>query len=161
MATHIEELYNDLLLALRAAHTYVDLSTSNGTPRVIVDGKAELPTRAPWLVLGPPQDLSVTVDEVGHRHYRVQFKVLWVGYVAAATDSTFDRTLRATELADDVIRAVNTAWTTTNGTYDFIHLVTELTHRCPTLIGGSSGDGLAVASAEGEIEFNYSALDGI
>lgn len=161
MATHIEEIYADLLLALRASHTYVNLSTASGTPRVIVDGHGEMPTSPPWLVLGPPEDLSVEVDEIGHRHYRATYKMQWRGVVAAGLDNPYTRTLRAAELVDDMIRAVNAAWTTTDGTYDFLHQCTRITHRVPTISGGSSAEGLPLAEAVGEIEVEYSTLDGI
>lgn len=161
MATHIEEIYADLLLALRTAHTYVDLSTASGTQRVIIDGYGEMPISPPWLVLGPPEDLFVEVDEIGHRHYRATYKIQWRGVVAAGLDNPYTRTLRAAELADDVIRAVNTAWTTTDGTYTYIHQCTRISHKVPHISGGSSGEGLTMAEAQGEIEIEHSSLDGI
>lgn len=161
MATQTAQLLEDLLLALRASHAHVDLSTAGGTPRVIVDEGAEPPVGPPWVALGLPDDIECEPGEVGLTSWWVSGSFKWVGYVAGTADTPYNRALRAMELASDVITALNNAWRSNGvGGYTIIHKLPRFQVTAGPFVGDSSDDLLSEGIAFGSIRFTIDSETG-
>lgn len=108
MASHPRLVLEDLLTALRVDHGDVDLSTSSGTPKVVVADRPFLPVRPPYMSIAAP---SVAFDNNGanlkQRH--VTGRIEWYLHVPSELDTAESRALAAMDAAAAVVDAIHDA----------------------------------------------------
>lgn len=148
------------MTVLRASHANYDLSSVDGTHRVVVDDGQPPPIRAPWVVLGAPA-VEVMHDAVTPlSQYRVRGLIPWWAFVATNAETTESRAFAACDLASDVIQAIQTAHA--SGLYTIIgelHLL--MPSRTVQVFGDASVGGMPYGVAQGEIVYEAFVSGGI
>lgn len=157
MASFARQVMQDVLTALRQTHEHVDLATVDGTQRVVIDAGEPPVLSAPWVVLSPPE------IPIGHSavtpltQYEEEGTFEWWGFVASDLEDTTERALDALDLANDVVKALQTAHTQP-ATYTALGVCLELIFGPIKISGAASIDGIPYGVAYGSV--TYKAIVG-
>jgi hypothetical protein len=140
----------DLLTALRANHTTVDLRTTSSTPRVLCPAMAMLPpSAAPLLVISAPSVRPSYDGAIGK--YRNVAEHEWTLWIASTADDPATRAGIALVAAHDVIGAIETAHASSS--YTTLHGLVELLVTLEDVIGEDIDDAPGFAIATGRISW--------
>lgn len=139
MASHARLLMTDVLTALRAAHTHVNLSTVSGTKRVVIDQGEPPVISGPWVALGAPEVRQEEGSVTPLTMLEVEGTFEWAAFVASDLESPEERALDALDAAHDIIKALRTAHATP-GTYGTLGACHHLSFS-PVRISGDASVG--------------------
>lgn len=107
---HSYDVLSEIIAALRLSTLYQDLTSSGGTHRVLIaDGGLPESLLPVVLLAAPDVDLS---HDASLREYHVTGTINWWGWAAAPSLDLGQRIQTALELADQVVRTVQTAHAT-------------------------------------------------
>ena len=113
MASHARLVLTDLLTALRTDLGDYDLSTVNGTPKVVVADGPEPPVGPPWVALAAPA-VEPHYDGGSLDEYRVTGVLQWYACAAFTAETPESRAYAALDLASEVVARVHTAHRTSS-----------------------------------------------
>lgn len=153
MASHARLLLEELLTALRQEHEHFDLSTVDGTHRVVVD-EAEAPVLSgPWVTLSAPHP---TVDHSAYTpltEYQIRGTLEFWAFAPSEEESPEARAFAALDLAHDVVKALQVAHTQVE-TYPNLGACSLLLPVGPVEVyGDASVAGIAYGLAKGTIAY--------
>ena len=137
--------------ALRASHTYHNLSTSGSTPRVVVaDAVLSPPISPPYVYLSPPS-IAVSYESIALGYYRVECRSEIVALAASDGLDTEARTWDAIELADDIVEAIQDAHADPSNTT--LYNIPELLVQITDILGAGVADGLEYSTVIGYVSW--------
>lgn len=152
MATksHSRLVMEELLTALRANHANFNLSTVNGTYRVVVDAAQPPVTKGPWVVLQSPWPIEDEPDAVTPlTQDKVSGTIRFWAFAPSTQDNSETRSFAAQDLARDVRLAIKTAHA--DDSYDTLFHLESLRVRIDLISGDASVKGLPYGVVQGSI----------
>lgn len=109
MASHARQLLQDVLRALRQDHEHYDLSTEEGTDRVVIDEGEPPVITGPWVSISAAEVLPGQGAITPLTQYEVTGEISWYAFTASDLESTEQRAFEAMDLGNDVVSALQAA----------------------------------------------------
>lgn len=154
MSTDLLGVFTDeILTALRASHTYHDLSG----PDQVFDGLQSAPPTLPFVCLVAARIDSDTGPSLAGWQCEVEIEIR--GYCSAQNLSTSTRAREARRLASDAIAAVQSAFK--DPANQLYSLTRNMSFSVSTLDGNEAGIAKGLGFFLGSISFEYTSQDGI